>query len=169
MIVMLYMVYFIMPILFIWLNDNAGFHINLRNTPTLTYAIVTFSVYTSAYFTEMYRSALGSVDAKQMEAAFSVGLTRAQGMWRIVLPQALVVAIPNIENSFLGILKGSSLAVYVGVLEIMNRAKLEAADGFRYIEVYTIAAVIYWIISVIIERLFSSVELKLQFEKKSWA
>jgi L-cystine transport system permease protein len=168
MIVMLYVVYYSMPSFIVSLNKAYGLGINIRNFPSMIYAIVTFTVYSTAHFSEMFRSAIGAVESRQMEAAYSVGLTGVQGMCRIILPQALVVALPNIANSFLGILKGSSLAVYVGVLEIMNRAKLEAADGFNYIEVYLVAAVIYWIISLFFEHVFKWMERKWEFENITW-
>jgi L-cystine transport system permease protein len=166
MIVMLYVVYYSLPSMISALSVRYGLGISMKNVPSMAYAIVTFSFYMGGYSSEMIRAAIVSVDAKQMEAAYSVGLTKAQGLRRIIVPQALVVAMPNFGNSFLGTLKGVSLASFVGVQELMNTARVEAAIGLNFIETYTITAIIYWVICVLFERFFTLIEGKLRFGNK---
>ena len=96
-----------------------------------------------------------------MEAAHAVGLTTWQGLKRIVIPQALVVALPTLGNIFLGLIKGTSLAYAVRVLEVLAKAKIIAGDGYQYLETYIDAAIIYWIVSFIFERIFIILEYRL--------
>jgi L-cystine transport system permease protein len=158
MIAMLYVVYYTLPAVLSRLDPG----ISLRHTPSLFYAVVTFTFYMAAYSSETIRSALGSVDKGQLEAAYSVGMTGAQGLWRIIIPQAFVVAIPNLGNTFIGLLKGTSLAYYVGVMEIMGCATAEAGNGFNFLEAYAVAALIYWMLNIVFEKIFIFAENKIK-------
>jgi len=95
-----------------------------------------------------------------------VGLTKFQTLRRIVIPQALIVATPNLGNIFLSLMKGTSLAYAVSVVELLGRAKIEAAEGFNFMEAYVDVAIIYWIISFIFEKLFVIYESRLKNYKK---
>ncbi|SFA72469.1 amino acid ABC transporter permease [Clostridium frigidicarnis] len=118
----------------------------LRNVTPLTAMIVGLSMCGSAYMAEIIRGALDSVDKGQMEAALSVGMTRSQALRRIIFPQAIRVAIPGIGNTFVDLLKSSSLAFVLGLTEILARAQMAAASSFKVMESYLSIAIIYWII-----------------------
>jgi L-cystine transport system permease protein len=162
--VLLYMVYCSLPIFLVYLSEKFSLGLTVRSVPPVVYAIITYSVYTSAALSEMIRSALASVDRGQVEAAYSIGLTTFQAMRRIIIPQALVVAVPVFGNIFITIMKGSALAVYVGAVELFNKARQEASNGLNFIEAYIVVSLIYWALCVAFEKLFLFIESKLQYE-----
>lgn len=114
--------------------------------PNTLLAIVAFSLLQIALESENIRSAFQSVPRSQIEAGLSIGYTRSQNMRRVILPQALQVAVPLFLNSYIKIIKSLSLAFTVGVVEIFAQAKLAAALSYHYLEAYVAAAIIYWII-----------------------
>ncbi|HEY8805592.1 MAG TPA: amino acid ABC transporter permease [Clostridium sp.] len=166
LIVNLYILYFVVPYLISELNNKMGWHINANNVNPYVIAIIAFSLSSAAFLSEIIRSALSSVDKSQSEAAYSVGLTKFQTLRRIVIPQALIVATPNLGNIFLSLMKGTSLAYAVSVVELLGKAKIEAAEGFNFMEAYVDVAIIYWIISFIFEKFFSIFESRLKSYKK---
>lgn len=154
LIVQIYVVYYSLPMLFDWAGQKLGLPISSADLPPLGFALTAFTIYAGAYLSETIRAALGAVDPGQMEAGYSVGLTTWQTFRRIVIPQAFVVALPSIGNIFLGLVKGTSLAFSVMVLEVLSNAKIAAADGYRYMEAYVDAAIVYWALCIVFERLF---------------
>ena len=110
--------------------------------------IIGLSMNGSAYMVETLRGAISSVDKGQMEAALSAGMTHWQGMKRIVLPQAARVAIPSLGNTFVDLLKSSSLAFTLGVAEILAQAQMSAAATYKFFENYLAVALIYWAIII---------------------
>lgn len=158
MVILLYIAYYALPIAIYGYGQSIGKEINVNAVPAVAYAIAALVLDQAAYSSEVFRSALGSVDEGQMEAAYSVGMTKTQALIRIILPQALVVAIPNISGLFLGLVKGTSLAYYVGVYEITATAQLAALPALNYIEAYIMTTVIYEIISIICNKLFAAAE-----------
>ncbi|WP_422133075.1 MULTISPECIES: amino acid ABC transporter permease [unclassified Endozoicomonas] len=116
----------------------------LAGMPAIVAVIIGLGLHFAAYMSESMRAAIISVHAGQMEAALSVGMTRAEGMRRIVIPQAARVAFPGLMNNGIDLLKSTSLAFTLGVVEIMARAQMEAASSFRFFESYLSVALIYW-------------------------
>lgn len=162
LLVQIYVIYYSLPLLFTILSREMGWDLSANNIPPLAYALTAFTINTTAYMAETIRAAFRSVEAGQMEAAYSVGLTTVQSLRRIIIPQAMVVALPNLANMFLGLIKGTSLAYSIMVVEILAQAKLAAADGYRYLEAYVDAAIIYWILCLFFERLFSYLEKRVK-------
>ncbi len=117
--------------------------------------IIALSVYSGAFVSQVLRGAMQSVDKGQMEAALSIGMGWGRGFLRIVFPQAVIYAIPPLISQFLNLLKGTSILFTISVLDLMAGAKLEAATSYRYLECYIASAVIYWIISAVIEKLMN--------------
>jgi polar amino acid transport system permease protein len=112
-----------------------------------------------AYMTEIMRAGIQSVDLGQREAAQAIGMTQPQIMRRIVLPQALRLVLPPIGNQFIAMLKDTSLISVTGfVWEILWRAQKVGRSNFRSLEALLIAAVFYWIITI----MFSVVQGKLE-------
>ncbi|PTE20398.1 amino acid ABC transporter permease [Cereibacter changlensis] len=112
----------------------------------VTAAIIGLTLHFSAYMAESIRAAILGVDRSQWEASQAVGMTRAQSMRRIVLPQAARVAAPTLVNYFIDMIKSTSLAFTLGVTEMMGATQKEAAGSFLYFEAFLVVAVIYWII-----------------------
>lgn len=114
-----------------------------------TASILTFSLNTAAYLAEVFRAALVSVDEGQVEAAMTVGLTYGQTLRGIVLPQAVRNAIPGTGNTFVGLLKNSSLAFTIGVVELLAQGKLFASNSLKFFEAYFAVALIYWALTIL--------------------
>ncbi len=110
-------------------------------------AILTFGLNEAAYMAEIVRAGIRSVEPGQMDAAKSLGMTNLQAMRRIILPQAFRVMVPPTGNEFIAMLKNTSLAFAIGVVELLNAAKIQAAESFKVMELYTVAA--FWYLVVV--------------------
>ncbi|MDZ4309919.1 MAG: amino acid ABC transporter permease [Cypionkella sp.] len=109
-------------------------------------AIIGLTLHFSAYMAESIRAAILGVERSQWEAAQAVGMTQAQSMRRIVLPQAARVAAPTLVNYFIDMIKSTSLAFTLGVTEMMGATQKEAAGSFLYFEAFLVVAMLYWAI-----------------------
>jgi len=112
-------------------------------------AIIVMTINASAYISEVIRSAIDSVDKGQMEAALSVGMSRAKAMERIVLPQAFKVAIPPLGNTFISLLQGTAITFMLGLQDIMGLSKMKAAASYRFLESFLAVGLIYWALTLI--------------------
>ena len=126
-----------------------------------TAAVIGLSLHFSAYMAESIRAAILGIDRSQMEACFSIGMTRLQAMYRIILPQASRVATPSLMNYFIDMIKSTSLAFTFGVTEIMAKAQMEAASSFKFFESFLAVAVIYWVIVLFFTRIQLFLEIRL--------
>ena len=113
--------------------------------------ITALSLNYGAYLSEIFRSGILSVSKGQREAGYSLGLPRWVIMWKIVLPQATRIAIPPTGSQFIAMLKDSSLISVMGVWEIMFLAQSFGRSSYRYLEMLTTAAAIYWVLSIVFE------------------
>ena len=129
----------------------------------LYYAFIIYSLMTTGSLSEIIRSALQTVDKGQLEAAQAIGLTTRQAYLRIVFPQALKSALPNLCNLVINIVKGTSLVFVMTIKDITAIARVEAAYGYQYFESYFVIFILYLIICGIIQVLFNLGERKLQF------
>lgn len=166
LIVQILLIYYGIPILLRVINQQFGTTFDVSQIPAVAFMFVAFSISAGAYLTESIRAALLAVDKGQMEAAYSVGMTTFQGMTRIVIPQAVKVGLPVFTNFFIGLLKDTSLAFAASVPEIMGQAKIEAGRASRFFEAYIDAALIYWIICIIFERLVALLDKKVRQNEK---
>ncbi len=116
----------------------------VRNMAPLVAVAVVMSLNVGAFMSESIRAALLSVDEGQKEAAYSLGLSQFQLVTRIIIPQAVRVALPPLFNDIITLIKSTSLAFMVGVADIMGAAKIEGAISFRYFEIYAAVMVVYW-------------------------
>lgn len=133
----------------------------LTRLPATVAAIVTLSLNSAAYMSETIRASFESVDSGQIEAAESLCMTRLQYMRRIVLPQAMRVALPSLFNSLIDLIKGTSIAFTIGVTEMMAMGIYEGSRQFNYFEIYFDIAIIYYIMSLILGYLQRKIEQKL--------
>ncbi|NYV66829.1 ABC transporter permease subunit [Bacillus sp. Gen3] len=124
----------------------------------VTAAIIGFSLNSAAYMAEINRSAIASVDKGQWEAASSLGFTYWQTMRKIILPQAVKLALPPLSNVYLDLIKGTSLAAMITVPELFQKAKIVGGREYDYMTMYIVAALIYWGICSIISILQNYLE-----------
>ncbi len=108
-----------------------------------TALIISISMNSSAFISEIIRGGLLSVNKGQMEAAVSIGLTRFQALRKIIFPQAFVVALPGLGNSFISMLKSTAMGFTIGVVELLAKAKIGSATSYRYLESYMAVGIIY--------------------------
>lgn len=107
-------------------------------------AIIAFSLNVGGYAAEVIRAAILSVPKGQWEAAHTVGFSPARALTRIVLPQAARVSVPPLSNTFISLVKDTSLASLILVTELFRRAENIAAFTYEFMIIYLEAAAIYW-------------------------
>ena len=113
--------------------------------------IIALSLNYGAYLSEIFRAGILGVDHGQREASLALGLRESVIFWRITLPQAMRTIIPPTTNQFISMLKDSSLISVMGVWEVMFLAQSYGRSSYRYLEMLTTAAVIYWVLSILLE------------------
>lgn len=138
-VVLLYIVYFVPPQLFPglnwqWFTDFTG-------------AVLGLGLHGGAILAEVFRSGIEALHKGQREAAFSLGMTPAQSMAYIILPQATRIVLPPVANYAIGLLKDTSLCSLIGVNEIMNDAKSIAFADYQPMAVFVLVAAIYFVMS----------------------
>lgn len=158
MVVVLFVAYYSVPLIIQSYTTSIGLSVNVDAVPAAAYAICAFIFEQAAYSSEVFRSAILAVDKGQLEAAESVGMTKAVAYLRIVLPQAITSALPNLNGLFVGLVQGTSLAYFVGVYEVMATSNLLATSSYAYIEAYLMATVIYEVLSFVFNRIFRVIE-----------
>jgi cystine transport system permease protein len=137
LLVQLFMIYYGLPQLGIQLEP-------------LTAALIGFSLNMGAYTSEILRAAIASIDRGQWEAAASIGMGRAQTLYRAILPQAARTALPPLGNSFISLVKDTALAATIQVPELFRQAQLITARTFEIFTMYLAAALIYWVLASIL-------------------
>lgn len=162
LLVQIYLSYYGLPRVLNYLGDRYGWSIDVSSIPAIAFIYLAFTLNVGAYASEIVRASIEAIDRGQMEAALSVGMTRWQGLRRIVLPQAFAIALPGLGNTLIALLKDSSLAFLVSVVELMGEAKIQAARGLQFFEVYLVAALVYWAVCVAIERGVTSLERRVR-------
>lgn len=165
-IVQLYMAFFGIPMLFKYLNQNFGMNLAVADIPGFVYAVVALGINQSAFCAEIIRSALMSVNAGQVEAAQAMGMTYFQTLRRIILPEAFEVALPTLGNSLINIIKSTSLAFTCAVVELTAQGRIIAGRTYRYFELYVSLAIIYWVITIIIEQIIKLIERKIRIPEQ---
>lgn len=162
--VQLFLSFYGFPILVEWLSQQMGVTANVNAIPALVYVFIAFGLNEAAYTSETFRAALLSVNKNEIEAARSIGLTNVQTMMRIILPSALIVALPNLVNSFISLLKATSLAFTVTIIDIMGQTRIIAGANLRFFEAYIAVALVYWAMCLLIEQVAKRIERKLNVD-----
>lgn len=161
LIVQLYLSFYGIPIILRYINYYYHTDLNINSVPPMLFVLFAFSFNEAAYNSETIRAALQSVNKGQIEAAQSLGMTYSQLLRRIIIPEAFIVALPNLGNALIGLLKGTSLAFVCSVTEMTGRGKTLAGHSYRYFEVYISLALIYWALTIIIELIVRYLEKRL--------
>ncbi|APQ58010.1 L-cystine transport system permease protein YecS [Paenibacillus polymyxa] len=128
---------------------------------SLTAACLALSINTGAYLSETFRGAILAVPQGQTEAAYATGMSPGQTMWRIILPQAVRIAIAPMGNTFVGMLKETSLVSVIGVSELMRQAQLLQAQYLLYMPFLLEIGLMYWIMSIGFSAILERVEKRL--------
>lgn len=127
--------------------------IDVSDASPVLFAIIAFSLSTSAFCAEVMRSAYEAVDQGQREAAASLSLPGWVTFVKIVLPQSFVIALPNIGNMLINAIKQSSIIYTIGIMDIYQRARMLSADHFGVwqLEIFLALLLIYWAVAVLID------------------
>ncbi|MEH7222795.1 ABC transporter permease subunit [Bacillus sp. JJ1566] len=124
-------------------------------------AAIAFILNVGAYASEIIRASILSIPKGQWEAAFTIGMTRWTALRRIILPQATRVSVPPLSNSFISLVKDTSLASLVLVAELFRKAQEIAARTYDFLLLYVEAALIYWVICFILSLVQAGLERRL--------
>ena len=138
MLIQLYVAYYGIPAI-LRIFNSWGANIDVNIIPKMVYAFVALGLYQAAFTSEIFRAALESVDKGEIEAATAMGMTYPQVLRRIIVPEALENALPGICNSVIGLVKGTSLASTCGI---------------------------YWVITVILEKIFKLIERRFRIPEQ---
>jgi polar amino acid transport system permease protein len=148
---------FIVQLFFIYFGLNSLGFFSLDNT---TAGIVTVAINAGAYFSEIIRAGIQSIDKGQTEAARSLGLNATQNMRFIILPQAFRRMLPTITNQAIISLKDTSLLSVIGIADLTQEGRIQASQTFEAFTIYLTLGVIYFIIIYLLSMLASFVERK---------
>ncbi len=116
--------------------------------PVIMLAIFALAFNYGAYMTEIFRAGIQAVPRGQIEASGALGMTEAQTMRRVILPQAIRIVIPAIGNEFIAMIKDSALVSLMTVQELLWRAQRVGQSNFRSLETLLLAALVYWILTI---------------------
>lgn len=166
LLVQLYLTFYGIPILLQYINYYQGTNYSTNSIPPMLFVIIAFSLNEAAYSSESIRAGLEAVDPGEQEAALAMGMSPLQTFIRITLPEALVIALPALGNSLVGLIKGTSLAFTCAVIDITAGGKLLASRNFRYFESYISVALIYWVLTIVISWLLKKLEKKLKADEQ---
>ncbi|MDI6023711.1 amino acid ABC transporter permease [Leucobacter sp. UT-8R-CII-1-4] len=150
------------PILVLTVNAQFGTDWNVVAVSPFLVAGFTFALNEAAYSSESIRAALLAVDRREIEAAHSLGMTAWQTLRRVTIPVASVIAFPTLVNHFIGMLKQSSLAFVVSLIEVTAYAKIIGGRDYRFFEAFLATAIIYWGLTVLVEQIARVVEQRMK-------
>lgn len=128
--------------------------------PDMVAAVIAMSVCYGAYMGEIFRAGIRSIDKGQTEAARSLGFNKRETMFLVILPQAWRTILPPVGNEFIMLLKDTSLISILGVADILRRGREFASESFYYFETYTMIALVYLIITLILSKCVARMEHK---------
>ncbi|MDR1531304.1 MAG: amino acid ABC transporter permease [Clostridiales bacterium] len=139
----------------------------INEIPRITFALVALALNDAAYSSEAIRAAIQAVDKGQIEAAHSIGMSTWQTLRRIIIPESLVIALPSLGNAYISMIKGTSLAFTVSVVEMTRKGQLLSQMDYRYFEMYVTLAIIYWMITFVVSKLLNMWERHLKCNERA--
>ena len=157
--------YSLFPSLLNQFLKSIGSDVDIFKLNPIYYAFIIYSLMTTGSLSEILRSAILTVDKGQLEAAQAIGLTTSQAYVRIIFPQALRSALPNLANLVINIVKGTSLVFVMTIKDITAIARVEASYGYQYFESYFVIFLQYILICGLIQWGFSILEKRYKREK----
>ena len=150
--------YSLFPSLLNQFLKSIGSDVDIFKLNPIYYAFIIYSLMTTGSLSEILRSAILTVDKGQLEAAQAIGLSNSQAYVRILFPQALRSALPNLANLVINIVKGTSLVFVMTIKDITAIARVEASYGYQYFESYFVIFLQYILICGLIQWVFSLLE-----------
>ena len=145
----------------IWLYYGLAMVSGINFDP-ITAGIICLSMQHGGYLAEIYRAGIQAVAKGQWEASFSLGFSIINTFIRIIFPQAVKIIIPPTANMFIGMLKDSALVSIIGVNELMRQSQIATSLTFRPFEFYTVAALIYIILTLGLSQMAKFLELRMK-------
>ena len=139
----------------------------LVTTKDIIVAILSFGINSGAYMAELIRSGINAVDKGQMEAGRSLGMSKAQAMSKIVFPQAVRYILPAIGNEFIALLKETSVAGYVAIVDLTRAGNLVRNNTYDAVNPLMVVALTYLVMVVLLTKLLSILERRLAKSDKS--
>ncbi|OPA80118.1 cysteine ABC transporter permease [Paenibacillus selenitireducens] len=141
--------------------------IDISQWSSMFFVIVTYGLSIGGLFSEVIRAAVTSVERGQTEAAYSIGMSPFVAFIRIVLPQSFAIALPNLANLIIAYMKDTSLAFSIGVMDMTGRGQTLGTTTSHFLEVYISLAVIYYLVCILLESIFSRMEKRVsRYERK---
>jgi len=150
--------YSLFPSLLNQFLKSIGSNVDIFKLNPIYYAFIIYSLMTTGSLSEILRSAILTVDKGQLEAAQAIGLSNSQAYVRILFPQVLRSALPNLANLVINIVKGTSLVFVMTIKDITAIARVEASYGYQYFESYFVIFLQYILICGLIQWGFSLLE-----------
>lgn len=135
----------------VW-SESMNWSLRFRDFNMVWIAISALSLLATINSSEIFRGAFAAIKKGQFDAAKSMGMTNLQTIRRVLLPQAIPISLPMFSNLLISLVKASSLASMVSVVDVFAAAKITAQQNYRFLEAYVAVAVIYWGISLVIEK-----------------
>lgn len=160
MVVQAYLIYFGIPQLVQLMIP--GFRLDV-----VPASIITLSLNSGAYLSEIFRGGINAVPKGQTEAARSLGLGAAKTMIKVVLPQAFKISVPSMVNQFIITIKDSSILSVIGLAELTNKTKLYAGASVQFFASYLYVAVFYLVIISVLMVVAKQVEKRMSYERKN--
>ncbi|MDR1410696.1 MAG: amino acid ABC transporter permease [Spirochaetaceae bacterium] len=157
-IIQMFIVYYGLPFLLL------GAGIDITRAGKIWFVYITYGINSGAYFSEIFRSAILAVPKSQWDAAAAFGLTKAQTYRRLILPQSAVIAIPSFGTMMTGLLQDTSLAFTLGILDVIGRIRALGALTSRILEGYVVAACVFIVLSLALEKLFGFIEKRVNYQ-----
>jgi len=160
--IQLFLIYYGVPEILKLLN------VDVSRFDVLYFVILTYGLHSAAFISEGIRASVSAVDRGQIEAAYSVGMNGYEAFKRIIAPQAFAIWIPILGNLIIGTLKDTSLAFTLGVMELTGQSQTLGLLNRHFIESYLALALVYFILSVFLEKGFILLERRfIKYEKTS--
>ncbi len=138
----------------------------LKSADGITTGIITFGINSGAYMAEIIRGGIDAVDGGQTEAARSLGMTRLQSMWHIILPQAVKNILPAIGNEMIALLKETAVAGYVAVQDLTRSANLIRNNTYDAVNPLMVTAIVYLVLVVLLTQMLGKFEKRLARSSK---
>jgi len=162
MVIVIFLSYFGLPAALQSLYSVLGIDANAHEMPNWVILVLAITGCVAAFQAEIIKGALNAFDTGQSDAAYSLGYTSGQLFRRVLLPQVVLTAIPDLTTSIMVIMKALSLGFAIEVVDIFAQSQLTAALNFYYLEAFVIAVVIYMTIAYIVTRIADRLERSLR-------
>src|SRR5471032_738765 len=162
LVVVIFLAYYGLPPALHFIASLFGVSYNAHSLPNWTIVIVALTACVAAFQAEVIKGALNSFDTGQSDAAHSLGYKNSQLFRRVMFPQVIIAAIPDLANSFMVIMKALSLAFAIEVVDIFAQAQLTAALNYYYLEAFLVAVVFYMVIAYVVTKIADKLEARLR-------